>query len=88
MADSRRPDDGSRRSPRDRGRDRVANAEGLVHRPVANESGLAALGAQIEQKGRRPIRRRNGKARWSRRRKLVTVLSSVVVLALLIAGVG
>jgi LCP family protein required for cell wall assembly len=56
---------------------------------VPNESGLAALGAQIEQKrrGDRPLRR-SGKTRWSRRRKVVTVLSSVVVLALVIVGAG
>jgi LCP family protein required for cell wall assembly len=56
---------------------------------VANEAGLAALGAQIEQKGRRdrPLRS-SGKPRWSRRRKVVTVLSSVVILALLIVGSG
>jgi LCP family protein required for cell wall assembly len=122
MANSRPPDDGSRRSSRSRGRDRVANEEGLAalgrqaaggrepdpgagatgggqrlagsdsasgQRPVANESGLTALGAQIERKGRgtRPPRR-NGKPRWSRRRKVITVLSSVVVLVLLIAGSG
>ena len=123
MANSRRPDDGHRRSFLSGGRDRVANEEGLAAlgqeldggrsqdrgageaiggdgrgsgspsgpgaRPVANESGLAALGAQIDQKGRqnRPMRG-SGKARWSRRRKVVTVLSSVVVLVLVIAGAG
>jgi LCP family protein required for cell wall assembly len=58
-------------------------------RPVANEAGLTALGAQIEQTGRpgRPVRS-SGKVRWSRRRKVVTVVSSIVVLVLLIAGAG
>jgi LCP family protein required for cell wall assembly len=119
MANSRRPDDGSRRPSRGRGRYRLANEEGLAalgqqssmggdhnyradstrggdrrgavsgQRPVANESGLAALGAQIEQKRGQDRRlRRSGKARWSRRRKVVTVLSSVVVLALVVAGAG
>jgi LCP family protein required for cell wall assembly len=62
---------------------------GSGQRPVANEAGLAALGAQIERKGRRqrPLRR-SGKARWSRRRKVVTVVSSVVVLVLVVAGAG
>ena len=60
-----------------------------VQRPVANESGLTALGARIDQEKRRSRGlRRNGKPRWSRRRKVVTVLSSAVVLALVIAGAG
>jgi LCP family protein required for cell wall assembly len=62
---------------------------GADARPVANEAGLTALGAQIEQTGRpgRPGRS-SSKVRWSRRRKVVTVVSSVVVLVLLIAGAG
>ncbi len=50
---------------------------------VANESGLQALGARIDQSkgGRR-------RKRWSTRRKVVTVLTSLVVLILLIAGGG
>jgi LCP family protein required for cell wall assembly len=69
------------------GGDRLGS--GSASRPVANEAGLTALGAQIERTGRpgRPLRR-SGKARWSRRRKLVTAVSSVVVLVLLIAGAG
>src|ERR1700722_13447143 len=76
MADSRPPDDGSQRPSPGQGRDRVAN-----------EEGLAALGAQAERQGRRsrPLRR-SGKPRWSGRRKVVTVLSSVVALILLIVG--
>lgn len=62
---------------------------GPASRPVANEAGLTALGKQIDQTGRpgRPSRP-SGKARWSRRRKVVTVVTSVVVLVLLIAGAG
>ncbi len=123
MANSRPPDDGSRSSPPGRGRDRVANEEGLaalgqqesggrnqnrgagtaagraprgagagfgsVQPPVANEAGLTALGVQIDKNWRRDRKvRRSRRPRWSRRRKVVTVLSSVVVLALLIAGAG
>ena len=56
---------------------------------MANEAGLNALGAQIDQKWRRDRRSRpKGKDRWSRRRKVVTALVSVVVLALVIAGAG
>ncbi len=56
---------------------------------MANESGLTALGARIDREKRQPRRlRRSGKVRWSGRRKVVTVLSSIVVLALLIAGAG
>jgi LCP family protein required for cell wall assembly len=118
MANSRRPDDASRRSSSARGRGRVANEEGLAalgrgvpggkdrggaapamgaprraagsgSDSVANESRLIALGAQIDRQGRRDRSlRRSGKPRWSRRRKVVTVLSSVVVLVLLIAGAG
>jgi LCP family protein required for cell wall assembly len=50
---------------------------------VANQSGLQALGAKIDQSG--GGRRRK---RWSRRRKVVTVLTSLLVLILLIAGGG
>jgi len=118
MANSRRPDDASRRSSSARGRGRVANQEGLAalgrglpggndrggaanamggsrrgegpgSGSVANESRLLALGAQIDRQGRRDRSlRRSGKPRWSRRRKVVTTLSSVVVLVLLIAGAG
>jgi LCP family protein required for cell wall assembly len=56
---------------------------------VANEAGLTALGARIDREGRRNRSlRRSGKARWSRRRKIFTVVASVVVLVLLIAGGG
>jgi LCP family protein required for cell wall assembly len=55
---------------------------------VANEPGLTALGARVDQaSGRgRGRRRRSGKERWSTRRKVVTALISLVVLALLAAG--
>jgi LCP family protein required for cell wall assembly len=47
---------------------------------VANETGLRALGEKVNGKS---TRRRNGKPRWSTRRKVVTSLSTLVVLALL-----
>ncbi len=57
---------------------------------VANEQGLRSLGQQIDRPraGHRPRGfRRSGRPRWSTRRKVVTVLSGVVVLALLaVAG--
>jgi LCP family protein required for cell wall assembly len=52
---------------------------------VANESGLKSLGDTIKRSGGR---RRSGKAKWSSRRKIVTVLSSLIVLALVITGGG
>jgi LCP family protein required for cell wall assembly len=51
---------------------------------VANESGLRALGEKVHGKS---DRRRNGKRKWSARRKVVASLSTLVVLALLaVAG--
>jgi LCP family protein required for cell wall assembly len=59
----------------------------------ANESRLEALGAQIDRanviqrrRRSRPGFRRNGKRRWSRRRKVVTGIVGVLVLLLLLAG--
>jgi LCP family protein required for cell wall assembly len=82
-----------------KGRADVANKEGLAALgtqmrggaapgQVANESGLKALGARVDgSSGRRQRgQRRSGKARWSTKRKVVTVLTSVLVLALLVAG--
>jgi LCP family protein required for cell wall assembly len=75
-----------------RGGDRQAASSGSAsgQPPVANQSRLLALGRQIEQqRGRRERSlRKSGKTRWSRRRKVVTVLSSVVVLILVIVGAG
>ncbi len=58
-----------------------------------NEGGLQALGAQIDRAAsirrrsrRQPGFRRNGKRRWSRKRKIVTSIVGVLVLALLLAG--
>ena len=70
---------------------------------VANESGLSALGAHIENAddgrsggrggrggggGRGGRGRRQGRRRWSMRRKIVTAVICVVVLALLAVGTG
>ncbi|MGH9090556.1 MAG: LCP family protein [Acidimicrobiales bacterium] len=77
--------------------------------PVANESGLRALGDQVDEAGggggggrrgggRGPGgggrgghgpgggRRRNGRKRWSTRRKILTPIVALVVLALLVVG--
>jgi LCP family protein required for cell wall assembly len=68
---------------------------------VANESGLQALGARIDEAGGRRERgrgerggrggrgtRRSGRSRWSARRKIVVALSFVVIVALLAVGGG
>jgi LCP family protein required for cell wall assembly len=47
--------------------------------PVANEAGLRALGQRIDQAGGRPGR--HGRRRWSTRRKVLTVVVSLLVLA-------
>jgi LCP family protein required for cell wall assembly len=54
---------------------------------VANQSGLQALGARIDEAG---VRRagRSGRSRWSVRRKIVVALSFVVIVALLAVGGG
>lgn len=95
MVNGRPPDDRSRRPSRS-ARARGANQEGLSalgkqmggragSGSVANESGLKELGERIDQGGR-GRRSRNGPG-WSTRRKVVTTLTSLVVLAVLVAGV-
>ncbi len=90
MARSRLPGDEPRHSNR-RGRRRVANAAGLeaLGNPtkggagrdvVANQAGLQALGKRIDETGR------GGRRKWSRKRKVLTVVTSVVVLGLLLVG--
>ncbi|HUC06325.1 MAG TPA: LCP family protein [Acidimicrobiales bacterium] len=88
-------DDGSRRNPRSR-RERVANAGGLEAlghqvergaRPVANETGLTRLGERVDASGGAK-RRRRGRAKWSGRRKLITALTSLVVLGALAVAAG
>ncbi len=94
MANSRPRGDRPRRSSR-KGRTQIANAEGLGAlgsqmrggaRPgaVANESGLKALGAKVDQTHGK--RSGGGMGSWSPTRKVVTVLTTVLVLALL--GLG
>jgi LCP family protein required for cell wall assembly len=51
---------------------------------VANETGLKALGAKVDQSHGK--RQRGGKGSWSLRRKIITVLTALLVLALL--GLG
>ena len=95
MANGRPPGDGSPRPPGRPGR-KPANEEGLsalgreMHGGedpghVANESGLRALGDRIDASGPKS-RRRNGKARWSTRRKVVVSLLSVLVLIGVVIG--
>jgi LCP family protein required for cell wall assembly len=97
MANGRPPGDGSDRSPEKR-RGRHANQEGLAAlgrqmragpegegQRVANESGLRALGSRIDAE-RRPRLRRNGKPRWSARKKTVVALCSVIVLLAAVVG--
>jgi len=93
MANGRPPGDRSGRSSR-KSRSGVANEEGLAALgspkrgggrggAVPNQSGLQALGERVDQStGRRG--RRSGK-RWSTRRKVVTGLTTFVVLLLLAA---
>ena len=100
MANGRPPGDGSDRSPEKR-RGRHANQEGLAalgrqmrtgpegeDRRVANESGLRALGTRIDSERRRPGVRRNGKPKWSGRKKTVVVLCAVIVLLGAVVGGG
>jgi LCP family protein required for cell wall assembly len=57
--------------------------------PVANQSGLQALGARVDESGgRRSGGGRHGRAkgRWGTRRKILVVLSCLVVLALVAVG--
>jgi LCP family protein required for cell wall assembly len=56
---------------------------------VANESGLKALGARIDQKGKGGHGlRRSGKPKWSAGKKTVVVLLSVIVLLGAVIGGG
>jgi len=58
---------------------------------VANEAGLQSLGARIEKSGGKGMGSKGSKgskAKWSRRRKVVTVLTSLVVLGLLAVAGG
>jgi len=57
---------------------------------VANESGLRSLGARIDAAGARPKRtlRRSGAPKWSRGKKTVVALLSVVVLLVAVVGGG
>jgi LCP family protein required for cell wall assembly len=100
MANGRPPDDGSGRSS-GRPRGRGANHDGLAslgrqmqsgaggdEGNVANESGLRALGARVDAASRTRSRRRNGKLRWSTRKRVVVSLVSVVVLLIGVAGAG
>jgi LCP family protein required for cell wall assembly len=98
MANGRPTDDGSSRSSRRR-RDKVANAGGLealgekigtdtTAGSVANQSGLQALGARIDEADGRRAGGHRRRRRWSVRRKVITVLASLVVLALVAVGGG
>ncbi len=57
---------------------------------MANESGLRSLGARIDADGPRPKRtmRRSGAPKWSRAKKTVVALLSVVVLLAAVIGGG
>jgi LCP family protein required for cell wall assembly len=54
---------------------------------VPNESGLKALGARIDSSGPKKARR-SGKPKWSRGKKTVAVLVSLIVLLVAAAGGG
>jgi len=100
MANGRPTDDESGRSSR-RPRGGSANQEGLAAlgremrgasdtEPVANESGLRALGARIDATSASSRRRtrRSGKPRWSRGKKAVAALLGAIVLVVAIVGGG
>jgi LCP family protein required for cell wall assembly len=53
---------------------------------VANEQGLRALGEQVDQGRGNGRRGRGGRKRWSTRRKILTPVIALVVLALLLVG--
>ena len=55
---------------------------------MANESGLRALGARIDSDRARPTARRSGKPKWSRGKKTVVALLSIVVLLAAVVGGG
>ncbi len=96
---SGRPPGGPSDPPPPRRRGSVPNEAGLRalgssspgssgEAPVANEQGLRTLGAQIDRASSRPGRTRRGRRRWSRRRKVVTgLLTVVVLLGLLVGGI-
>ena len=65
-------------------------ARGSEPGSVANESGLRSLGARIDAAGARPKRtlRRSGAPKWSRGKKTVVALLSVVVLLVAVVGGG
>src|SRR5271155_5805208 len=60
--------------------------------PLANEGGLRELGDRIDRRGsggrHGRSKFRSGRKKWSLRRKILTALSSVVILALVAVGVG
>lgn len=96
MANGRPPDDEFGRPSR-RPRGGGANQEGLAAlgremrsgepARVANEQGLKALGARIDE-SKSPKTRRSGKPKWSAGKKTVVILISVVVLAAAVIGGG
>jgi LCP family protein required for cell wall assembly len=55
---------------------------------AANESGLRSLGARIDASSGKSRIRRNGKPRWSTRKRLVVSLLSAAVLLVAVAGGG
>ncbi len=98
MANGRPTGDGPDRSS-ERRRGKSANQEGLAalgrqmrtgpaEESVANESGLRALGARIDSDRARPKARRSGKPRWSRGKKTVVALISIIVLLVAVVGGG
>ena len=98
MANGRPTGDGPDRSP-ERRRSKAANQEGLAAlgrqmrtepaaESVANESGLRALGARIDSDRARPKVRRSGKPKWSRGKKTVVALLSILVLLVAVVGGG
>jgi len=98
MANGRPTGDDPDLSP-ERRRGRHANQEGLAAlgrqmgtgpaaESVANESGLRALGARIDSDRARPKVRRGGKPKWSRGKKTVVALLSILVLLVAVVGGG
>jgi LCP family protein required for cell wall assembly len=100
MANGRPTGDGSDRSPEKR-RSRHANQEGLTAlgrqmrtdpegQSVANESGLRALGAEIEshRATSKSKVRRSGKPKWSAGKKVVVSLCALIVLLAAVVGGG
>jgi LCP family protein required for cell wall assembly len=64
--------------------DKVEGGSGRTD--IANERGLRALGSAVDQAHVGSGRGRRRRKRWSRRRKILTPVISLVVLALLLAG--